>query len=365
MAVIEKSSVRIVYRAPSSKLKTSYGDPQTAKAHVLVSLTDSDGVTGWGEATPLPKFNGMTASMIALALEQEFLPLLKGREAGDIAGIMAALDAHLPGNTDAKCAVDTALHDLRAKELGVPEYDLLGGRCRESVMLNRHIGICSVEESAASAQKYAAQGYKSIKMKIGLDPDEDIRRVRAVRRALGDLPLRLDANQGYSFAEALRVLRAIEDCNVLFCEQPLAKGDLKGFRALHDQVSVPLAADESLTDLESALRLAEARCVDYFTIKLIKCGGLFMARQIAAVAEAAGIRCVVTSTFDTQLGAAHCLHLASSLANAPVACDLTCFASQQDQGVSAHTLQDGALSAGSAPGCGVFSIDEANLQPQS
>ena len=358
MAVIVKCSVRTVFRPPSSRLKTTYGDPLPQKPHVIVSLEDSEGNVGYGEATPLPKFNGATQEMISLALEREFLPLIKGREAGDIASIIESMDAHLPEHGDAKCAIDLALHDLYAKELGVPEFALLGGHFRNSVGVNRHIGIGTVAEAVALARKFVEDGFDSIKMKIGLDPDEDIRRVQAVREVIGTRALRLDANQGYSLTQARYVLGAIENCQILFCEQPLRKGDFAGLKELRRSVNVPLAADESLTGVESALRLAGGGCVDVFTIKLIKCGGLYRARQIAAIAEAAGIECVVTSTFDTQLGAAHCLHLATALRCVPHACDLTCYASQGDQGTSAHVLRDGRLSAGQVPGCGVTGLVE-------
>lgn len=358
MGRILKWRTWLVCRAPSSSLKTTYGDPLAVKPHVIVELEDEDGRCGYGEATPLPKFTGETARSIQLILEAELLPLLSNRECTHVSALVDAMDLHIHGNPAAKAAVDMALYDLAAKELEVPEYVLLGGLFRPQVMLNRHIGICSVEEAVSLARGFAEQGCQSIKMKVGNDPEEDIRRVIAVRQAIGSRALRIDANQGYSLASARRVLEALQNQDLQYCEQPLPPRDYEGLRMLKNSVAVPIGVDESLLSLQDAMRIAECHCADVCVIKLIKTGGLFRARQLAAIAEAAGMQCVVTSAFDTQIGAAHCLHLAAALPNAKLACDLTCYATQPQLARTAHQLSDGALAVGQVPGCGVVNIAE-------
>jgi L-alanine-DL-glutamate epimerase-like enolase superfamily enzyme len=226
------------------------------------------------------------------------------------------------------------------------------------VGINRHIGITTTDEAVRLALSYAAGGFMTIKMKAGLDPEDDIRRVRAVRQALGGgVGLRVDANQGYDLPEALRVLAALRDEHLQFFEQPLPRGDWRGLKTLRESTGVPIGADESLHSVRDAITLAENGCVDVFVIKLIKTGGLRPALDIAGIARAAGIRCVVTSVFDTQLGAAHCLQLAAALPET-LSCDLTCFASQPDMAESSHRLADGSLAVGTDAGCGVTGLAE-------
>jgi o-succinylbenzoate synthase len=263
------------------------------------------------------------------------------------------------GNTSSKAAADMAIYDLSAKVLGVPEYKLLGGACRKTVGVNRHIGINAVAEAVRLARSYTAQGYKTIKIKVGNDADEDIRRIKAIRQAVGEsINLRIDANQGYTFPAALRVLNALRDDRLEYCEQPLPAWDVAGLKKLRESTGVPIGADESLHSVQDAITMAENRSVDVFVLKLIKTGGIWPALQIAGIAEAVGIKCVITSPFDTQIGAAHCLHLAAALPAASISCDLTCYASQPEMATTCHIMENGMLDVGADSGCGVSSICE-------
>lgn len=361
MSIIKGFETIIVNRPASSAIATAYGPAEETFPHVMVCLIDRDGARGWGEATPLPDFTGETASSIKIILEQELLPIVIGMESGDITEAHRRMDDFIYGNTAAKAAVDMALYDLTAHVLGVPEYVLLGGLCRSHVGVNRHIGITTVDEAVKLARSYAGQGYTTIKMKAGRDPDEDIRRIKSVRGALGDAAkIRVDANQGYDLPTARRVLASLEGECLEFFEQPLNRHDWQGLRSLRESSGVRIGADESLHSVRDAIVLAENHCVDVFIIKLIKLGGLKPALDVAAIARAAGIRCVVTSVFDTQLGAAHCLHLAASLPES-LSCDLTCYASQPEMAESCHSLADGVLTIGSGAGCGVKKLSELSL----
>lgn len=361
MSIIASCKTFTINRSAASRLATTYGPAQEEFPHVLVCLIDRDGLKGWGEATPLPDFTGETASSITIVLEQELLPILIGMESGDITKAHRLMDDVIYGNTAAKAAVDMALYDLTARTLGVPEYVLLGGLCRKQIGVNRHIGITTVDEAVKLARSYVDEGYATIKMKAGRDPDEDVRRIKAVREALGDtMKIRVDANQGYDLPTARRVLASLEGEDLEFFEQPLDRQDLHGLRSLRESSGVRIAADESLHSVHDALVLAENHCADVFIIKLIKLGGLKPALDVAAIAKAAGIRCVVTSVFDTQLGAAHCLHLAAALPET-LSCDLTCYASQPGMAESCHSLADGVLAIGPGAGCGVRKLSELGL----
>ena len=358
MSLIKCCETRLISRTAASKLVTTYGKPADFIEHVIVILTDENGVKGYGEATPLKEFTGETAASIQLILEQEILPKLIGADCFDIAAVHGVMDDAVYGNTSAKAAVDMAFYDLAAKVLGIPEYKLLGGACRRTVGVNRHIGINTVAEAVDMAKGYIEQGYKTIKIKVGNDADEDIARIKAIRQAVGkSINLRIDANQGYTFPTALRVLKALWDEKIEYCEQPLPAWDIAGLKKLRESTGVPIGADESLHSVQDAIMMAENHSVDVFVLKLIKTGGIWPALRIAGIAEAVGIKCVVTSPFDTQIGAAHCLQLAAALP-AAISCDLTCYASQPEMAVTCHTLKNGALTVGAGSGCGVGSICE-------
>lgn len=359
MSLIKCYETRLISRNASSKLVTAYGKPSDLIEHVIVILTDENGMKGYGEATPLKEFTGETPASIQLILERELLPKLIGVDCFDIAAAHGIMDGAIYGNTSAKAAVDMTLYDLAAKVLGVPEYKLMGGACRKTVGVNRHIGINTVAEAVKMAESYVAQSYKTIKIKVGNDADKDIKRIKAIRKAVGkSINLRIDANQGYTFGTALRVLNALGDEKLEYCEQPLAAWDIAGLKKLRESTCVPIGADESLHSVQDAIIMAENHSVDVFVLKPIKTGGIWPALQIAGIAEAVGIKCVVTSTFDTQIGAAHCLQLASALKTATISCDLTCYASQPEMAVTCHTLENGALTLGTDSGCGVSSICE-------
>ncbi len=358
MPAIDSFRIYSTCRERASKLATSYGEPTDSATHVIVQLSTSEGLSGWGEATPLPMFTGETAESIRQILAHDILPPLRGMDSEDVNAIHDKMANTIYGNTSSKAAVDMAIHDLTARSLRIPEYVLLGGKCNASIGVNRHIGITGTEKAVSEALRFVDDGYMTLKMKAGRNPGNDIERIRAVREAVGsDIAIRVDFNQGYDFSAARRVIGALRDAGIQYFEQPLPRHDFKGLKALREATGAHLGADESLSDIHDAIVLAENGCVDVFVIKLIKMGGLKQAREIAAVAGAFDIQCVVTSVFDTQVGAAHCLQLAAALPNV-LSCDLTCFASQPAMAKTCHLLSNGSLVVGGAAGCGVESIDE-------
>lgn len=355
---ISSCSTFLIEREASTRFKDSYGQMEPTLPHVIVKITDESGVWGWGEASPLSEFTGETAAGIRLALEASFLPALIGKDAFDTALIHQEL-SRLPLNTSAKAAVDMALYDLQGKLLGLPACRLLGGVCRGSVPVSRPIGIEPADAAVKKALGYVKLGHKTLKLKVGEDYREDIKRVHAVREAVGgDIAIRIDGNQGFDFPTALQICRALEKCDIQYFEQPLPAWDHEGMARLRMVSGFRLAADESLHSLRDAMSLIRHNAADVFIIKFIKTSGLTMARQIAAVAGSAGIRCVVVSPFDTQIGAAAGLHFALATPNADLANELTVFAAQPDMAVSGHRVENGCLIPGLEPGFGVSSISE-------
>jgi L-alanine-DL-glutamate epimerase-like enolase superfamily enzyme len=365
MAIVEARS-QIIAREPSSVLGTSYADATpAAREHVIVTLLDDSGLSGYGEASPLPFFTGETPRGIDHYLRATFLPLLVGRDPFALGAIHAALD-RLPGHTSAKAAIDIALHDLQGKLTGRPVVDLLGGPLRERVPVTYPIGIRPVREAVAEAEGAVARGIRTLKLKVGRDPQADVERVSAIRRAVGDaIRLRIDANAGYSVPIATRLIDRLAPLDLEYVEQPVAAWDHRGLAAVRRATGVPVMADESLHSLRDAMALIEAEAADIFAIKLIKCGGLYPARAIVQLAAAWRIDIVVISPFETQIGAAAGLALALAAPTGERAHELRVFDSQPHLATTGITFQQGDIVPTRAPGLGVETIRELQPAPES
>jgi L-alanine-DL-glutamate epimerase-like enolase superfamily enzyme len=357
-AAITLARVHVVTRETPSRIETVYGTAPATRQHVIVMLGAGD-VIGWGEASPVSEFTGETTPGIARVLETAYLPGVLGRDPYAIGKIMDDMDRMLPGNPSAKAAIDTALHDLVGRLSDRPVCRLLGGPRRPAVILARAIGVAPVEQAVALARGYVEAGFRTLKLKVGSDPREDVVRVRAVRGAVGpDVALRLDANQGYDVEAALWVLDRLETSGLEYVEQPLPAGDLAGLRTLRRRTPARLMADEGVRTPQDARTLAQDRLVDLFSIKLIKTGGLTRALEIAAIADGAGIECVVSSPYETQIGAAAGLHLAVSIERASCAHELTVFVTQPHLAATDIVLDGCRLRPGTTGGLGVDRIAE-------
>ena len=358
MTIVSATS-QIIERASPATLGTSYGDASDRpRSHVIVQLRDDGGSVALGEASPLPSFTGETAASIDLQLREYFLPRLIGKSAFDLNLIDRELDS-LPGNTSAKAAIDIALFDLQGKLASVPTVDLLGGRVRNCVNVTYPIGIRPIHEAVAEAERAVQRGIRTLKLKIGRDPDVDVERVQAVRSAVGQsIRIRVDANAGYTAMTVLRLLDQLSSVDIEYVEQPVAPWDIKGMAAVRQGAGIPVMADESLHSVRDAMNLIEHEASDIFAIKLIKTGGLRQAQTIAQIADAYRVDIVVISPFETQIGAAAGLALALASPTATRAHELRVFDSQPDLADTDIRVQCGTIFPSGNSGLGVESIRE-------
>jgi L-Ala-D/L-Glu epimerase len=279
--------------------------------NLLVRILTSDGLVGLGEGSPLPTINGETQD-IAVDAARALAGLLIGRDPSDIEGAVAAMNAALPFNTSAKCAIDCALYDLLGNRAGLPLYALLGGTARR-IRTDLTISITPLDQIAAKAQAVKDKGFRTIKLKLGTNRRGDVERVRLVRETVGDAAvLSVDANQGWSAATAIAVLNGIARYDIEHCEQPVPKWDHAALKAVRDASPIPIVADEACFDHRDAYTLARERAADMFNIKLSKSGGIHTALKIAAVAESAGMKCMVGCMLEAMAGITASAHLAAA-----------------------------------------------------
>jgi L-alanine-DL-glutamate epimerase-like enolase superfamily enzyme len=278
-------------------------------ANLLVRIHADDGLYGWGEGSFFPFIVGETQE-IAFEAAKAFARLLLGKNPWAIENRMRELDAFLTHNRTAKSAFDMALYDLLAKRAGLPLYALLGGEKRP-LITNLTMGIGSPQEMAETAQEFKLAGARFIKTKLGAEPEGQVDRIRAIRDKIGhDIPIRIDANQAWDSVTAVHILRALAPYNIQYCEEPVPHWNNSGLRWVREKSPIPVMADESLFDHHDAFRLASMGACDYFNIKLCKAGGIHLALKIAAIAEAAGMKCQLGSMHETRLGMSANAHLA-------------------------------------------------------
>ena len=282
--------------------------------NILVKIHTSDGVYGTGEGAPFWMIVGETQATV-YAASLDLAKLLIGKNPLDLEGCIGAMERYLAANPTAKSAFDMALYDLAAKYATMPLYQFLGGSNRP-IATDETIYIASPEVMAADAIKIKERGADAIKVKLGTNATDDIKRIAAIRTAIGDeIPIRTDANQGWDYVSALKVLNTIADWNVEYCEQPVKHWDYAHMARLRQHARVPICADESLFSPQDAVKLVAQGAVDYFNIKLSKSGGLRNAVKINAIAEGAGIRCMIGCMSESRLGISANAHFASALHN--------------------------------------------------
>lgn len=301
-------SVSIPYRKP---FVIAGGSTHVAD-YVLVTVVLSDDQVGVGECSPMTAYSDQTPIETLRMVTDVIGPGVVGCEATP-AALHRRMDHILPGHGFAKAGVDLALYDALGKSWGVSAAAMLGGIVQPWIPVTWPIGLGEPSEVATEAMQAWTRGFPVIKLKVGTDPERDVRTVTAVRAALGpEAIIRVDANQGYDRLTARRVLERIAPAGIELCEQPLAAWDLDGLAELR-QLGIPIMADESAYDLYQAMELCRRRAVDLINIKLMKPGGLYPAQAMAMVARAAGIGVVVGSMPEFGVGTAAGLQFAGAM----------------------------------------------------
>ena len=253
-----------------------------------VEIETDAGITGYGEGSPGPLITGENLPGTVETL-RVFREKLIGMDPRDIEGINAVMNRAVAYAGTAKAAVDIACHDILGKAAGLPLYKLLGG-LSNTIETDMTVGIDTPELMAAAAKEHVAAGFRVIKTKVGTNIADDIARVKAIREAVGDdVKIRLDANQGWHAREAVELLKRLNEYDIELVEQPVRRFDFEGLKYVTANSPVPVMADESCWDSKDALRLVSERAVDFINIKLMKCGGLWEAKKIVNIAEAAGV----------------------------------------------------------------------------
>jgi L-alanine-DL-glutamate epimerase-like enolase superfamily enzyme len=309
--IIEEIEVFPVELLRVREFKIATGSSKTIKS-VIIKIS-SEGKTGWGACAP-NTVTRETAESILKALgplknsllENELAALSEG------AGMM---DLALRDNPAAKAGLDIALYDLAGKIEGRQTCDVLG-RVKESQLTDVSLGIDTMENTVAEARQCAEKGFKALKLKVGLDVEADIKMVGAVRDAVGSqIRLRADANQGYATDEAIKFCEEVAHLGLEFLEQPVPANDLDSMGTVREHSPIPLMADESVKSLSDLNHLVKSECADMVNIKLMKCGGITRAMEMASVCKDAGMKNMIGCMGECSISIAGALHFALASEN--------------------------------------------------
>jgi muconate cycloisomerase len=318
IASIEAIPVLIPLK-PERRMISALGRHEVSR-FVIVRLTTDTGIVACGEATATPRWSGETVWGVQAIIQNLFAPLLAGFDLNDLPAIIERMDLAAVDNWFAKSAIEMACWDALGQEAGRPVYDLLGGAVRPLTIRNRFsLGAYEPTIAAERAALLVAAGFTTIKVKVGTGPDMDVARVHAVRDAIGpETHLTIDANGGWSDAQARYCLERIRDCNVELVEQPLPRGDYSLLKKLRTDMGIRVLADESCFDEIHARELILHECCDAITLYPGKQGGLLKARQIASLAASAGIPCTIGSNLEWDIGAATMMQFVVSTPNVQI-----------------------------------------------
>jgi muconate cycloisomerase len=347
--------------------------------YVVIKVHTDEGLIGLGEAPVLKdwggdhgKYFGETPQTTVHIINDILAPALAGQDPCRFEALHALMDKAVKGYPYCKAAIDAALYDIAGKALKVPAYQLLGGLVRERVPIAHSLGLMEIDKAVDEAIQAKSEGVKTIKLKGGVEEKRDIELVRRMREAIGpELNICVDANQGYPTAKAaVKIIRAMEAYNLLYMEQPVEGIDQMAEVAR--RVDTLIMADESAWTPQDVIEVIQKKAADIISIYTTKPGGMFKAKKVAAVAEAAGLKCNVNGSVETGVGNAANIHLAASTGIVTYACVVPVSTPKGKGGIAGIYYQDdiiqepfeyadGDVIVSSKPGLGI-EIDEDKLK---
>ena len=285
----------------------------TAFESAIVRISTDDGIVGYGESAPLFRSPLADAAEVTKILNETIAVDLIDRDPFDIEMIVDRVLQLGQGNVDVVAGVDLALWDIMGKALEQPVYRLMGGFCQNPIAVDYTLSAMAPEDMAAAAAKVHQEGFHGVVVKItGKQLDEDVERVRQVRRTLpANCTVRTDFNGGYAKDEAIEFIKRISDMDIELVEQPVPPGDLEALKACRGH-GLPINVDESLKTQQDAIELVSEKACDMMNIKIANVGGLLLAKRMAAIAAAAGLPVVVGGRTSLELSRCASRHFAAS-----------------------------------------------------
>ena len=326
---------------------------------VIVEIHTDTGAIGYGEAPPTGAITGDTTGAIIGALKDHIIKTIVGRDVEDFENLMQAVQKCIVKNNSAKAAVDMALWDLYGQLHKIPVYKMLGAS-RNKIITDITISVNDPDEMARDAINAIERGYDCLKVKVGISPELDVARLKAIRDAVGSAPmLRIDANQAWTPKQAVRILNQMQESglDIELVEQPVKAHDFEGMKYVTERSYVPVLADESVFSPEDAMKIMQMGAADLVNIKLMKCGGIYNALKIASAAEVYGVECMIGCMLEAKVSVNAAVHLACAKQiitkidlDGPVLCS-------EDPVLGGAVFNEREITVSDEPGLGIKGIE--------
>ena len=330
---------------------------------VIVEIHTDCGRIGYGEAPPTGPITGDTTLAIIGAIQDHISKAIIGRDVDDFEDVLQAVQKSVIGNTSAKAAVDMALWDLYGQLYSIPVYKLMGGS-RKNITTDITISVNDPDIMVRDSLIALDRGYDCLKMKVGINPDLDVARLKGVRQAVGnDVTIRIDANQAWTPKQAVKILNSMQEqgLQIELVEQPVHAHDLEGMKYVTDRSYVPVLADESLYSPADAATILRMGAADLLNIKLMKCGGLYNALKICTMAEVYGVECMIGCMLEAKISVNAAVHLACAKKvitkvdlDGPVLCS-------EDPILGGAVFNEKDITVSDAPGLGILGIENGRI----
>lgn len=322
--------------------------------NVFLEVELENGIVGMGAASPAEEVVGETYTQTLQNLQTDFFQNLIGRDIRHFRQLIYETNQAFPNLPGTQAVLDIALHDAFGQFLGIPVVEFYGQKFK-SLPTSVTIGIMGVTETLKEAEAYHQRGFKVLKVKTGENWQEDAERILKLNeRYRNQFKLRVDANQGYELEELQCFFKATQGIDLELIEQPLLVGKEQEFLKLNVKTRKLLVADESLKDARYALKFSqEPHVFGIFNIKLMKCGGILNAFEIASIAQNANIELFWGCNDESIVSITAALHVA-------FACPTTqyldldgSFDLVEDVVSGGFVLEDGCLSLNGGAGLGL------------
>jgi len=311
-----------------------------------------NGIIGYGSGSPAEDVVGETTEQTFANLQTEFVHQFIGRDIRHFQQIIFESTIHFPHLPGTLAAIDIALHDAFGKFIGCSIAEFYGVKTK-ALPTSMTIGIKNVQETLDDAAGYRDLGFNVLKIKTGLNVEEDIEKVTKLREQFGNhFTIRVDANQGYSIDGLKKFIAATKGQGLELIEQPLPVGKEKELMQLEQSERNLLAADESLKDPEAALKFTTDKPFGIYNIKLMKCGGIMGAREIATIAQHSGTDLFWGCNDESIISITAALHVAYTSVNTKYIDLDGSFDLAEDLVSGGFELKDGCLHINPLPGFG-------------
>lgn len=333
---------------------------------LILKVHTDEGIIGLGEVTCTPGWSGEDQVTSAHFIRTHLEPALVGRDPTRIEELTRTMHRALANNVFTKAGIEMALWDILGKIAGLPVYRLLGGPVRDFVPTKFSVSGVEPERAAEIARWAVELGFRAMKVKVGIDPEADVARVRAVREAIGPhVRLGADANGGWLPRVAIHTIERLAEFDLYFVEQPVPALDVSWLADVRKRAPMPIVADESVFHLQDAMSVVRSNAADVLSIYVGKGGGIGAMRKTAALAEAAGIVCTVGSNLEMGIASAAMIHVAMATPGIDAEafpCDiLSPFYYQGDLLAQPLEIDAGSARPFERPGLGV-ELDEAKVK---